>query len=232
MLINLPAVGEFNGNTPQTITSGRGFCMVVNIAYRLGIDKVVLRNASFASIVAGQNKNFDIAVAMASVTKKRDKVVDFSTPYTYTNYGVAVRTGANVTAKNIRSVKIGTQGGTTMVPWLHNVLHVQNFSVFGDTGTMFTALVAGTVDAVITAMPVILGQVAASHGRLQVAGKYISGGKIAAVYPDNTPAHKEQAINKVIAGMKADGTMKKLVARYLAPSWGGILPSEVPVWKP
>jgi hypothetical protein len=29
-------VGEFNGDTEDSVTSGREFCMAVNIAYRLG----------------------------------------------------------------------------------------------------------------------------------------------------------------------------------------------------
>jgi len=32
------------------------------------------------SIVAGQNKDFDITLALISVTEPRKKVVDFSTP--------------------------------------------------------------------------------------------------------------------------------------------------------
>ena len=61
VIINLPAVGQFNGDTPETIKDGYEFCMAVNIAHRLGLDKVKLVNASFDSIVAGQNRDFDIA---------------------------------------------------------------------------------------------------------------------------------------------------------------------------
>ncbi|MBN9273510.1 MAG: transporter substrate-binding domain-containing protein, partial [Mesorhizobium sp.] len=122
VIINLPAVGEFNGDTPETITSGREFCMAVNIAHRLGLEKVVLKNASFDSIVAGQNKDFDVALALISVTEPRKKVVDFSTPYAFGSYGLAAKAGSNVTAENVRDAKFGTQAGTTMVSWAQDTL--------------------------------------------------------------------------------------------------------------
>lgn len=229
VLVNLPAVGEFNGYTPDSITSGREFCMAVNIAYRLGLDKVVLRNASFDSIVAGQNKDYDIALAIITVTDARDKVVDFSTPYAFGSYGLAARAGSDITPENIRDVKVGTQSGTTMVPWLQNELKVKQLSVFGDTGSMFTALAAGTVDVVMTELSIVLGQVAHSNGRLEVIGQYETGARTAGVYPDGSP--NEEAINNIIADMKAEGTLDKLVAEYLAPAWNGTLPSDVPVWE-
>jgi polar amino acid transport system substrate-binding protein len=229
VLINLPAVGEFNGNTPETITSGREFCMAVNIAYRLGLDKVVLRNASFDSIVAGQNKDYDIALALISVTDARKKVVDFSTPYAFGAYGLATKAGANVTQDNVRDVKFGTQGGTTMVAWAQDVLKVKHLSVFDDTGAMFTAAVAGNVDVVMTEISIVLGQVAASNGKLQVVGRYDVDAETAGIYPKGSTA--KSVIDKIIADMNADGTLKDLEAQYLAPAWGGKTPADVPAWK-
>lgn len=229
VVINLPAVGEFNGDTPETITSGREFCMAVNIAHRLGLDKVVLKNASFESIVAGQNKDFDIALALISVTEPRKKVVDFSTPYAFGSYGLAAKAGSNVTAENVRDAKFGTQAGTTMVSWAQDTLQAKNLSVFDDTGAMFTAVAAGNVDVVMTDLSVVLGQVAASNGKLVVIGQYQTGGQTAGIYPKGSAA--KPVIDKIIADMKEDGTLKDLEAHYLAPAWGGKTPADVPVWK-
>lgn len=229
VVINLPAVGEFNGDTPETITSGREFCMAVNIAHRLGLDKVVLKNASFESIVAGQNKDFDIALALISVTEPRKKVVDFSTPYAFGSYGLAAKAGSNVTAENVRDAKFGTQAGTTMVSWAQDTLQAKNLSVFDDTGAMFTAVAAGNVDVVMTDLSVVLGQVAASNGKLVVIGQYQTGGQTAGIYPKGSAA--KPVIDKIIADMKEDGTLKDLEAHYLAPAWGGKMPADVPVWK-
>ncbi|MBS3650591.1 amino acid ABC transporter substrate-binding protein [Pseudaminobacter sp. 19-2017] len=228
-IINLPAVGEFNGDTPETVTSGREFCMAVNIAYRLGLDKVVLKNASFDSIVAGQNKDFDIALALISVTEPRKKVVDFSTPYSFGSYGLAAKAGSNVTEDNVRDAKFGTQAGTTMVSWAQDTLKVNNLSVFDDTGAMFTAVAAGNVDVVMTELSIVLGQVAASNGKLEVVGQYEIGGETAGIYPKGSSS--KSVIDKIIADMQEDGTLKDLEAQYLAPAWGGKTPADVPTWK-
>lgn len=229
VIINLPAVNEFNGDTPETITSGREFCLAVNIAHRLGLEKVVLKNASFDSIVAGQNKEFDIALAQISVTEPRKKVVDFSTPYALSAYGLVAKAGAEVSDANVRDLKIGTQAGTTMVQWAQDELKTDKLSVFDDTGAMFTAVAAGNIDLAMTELSIVLGQAAASQGKLEVVGQFEIGGETAGIYPKGSSA--KPVIDQLIADMAADGTLQALEAEYLAPGWGGKTPADVPVWK-
>lgn len=229
VLINLPAVGEFNGDTPETVRSGREFCMAVNIAYRLGINKVVLRNASFDSIVAGQNKDFDIALALISITEPRKKVVDFSAPYSIGSFGIATRADASLDQEGLKTTKLGTQAGTVMVQWAQEHLPDATLSVFDDTGAMFTALAAGSVDAVMTDISVVLGQVANSGGKLEVVGQIPSGADTAGVYPKGSKA--KPAIDKVIADLAADGTLAALEEEYLSAERGGLKPEDVPVWN-
>ncbi|MFC4625543.1 ABC transporter substrate-binding protein [Daeguia caeni] len=229
VIINLPAVGEFNGDTPETVKSGREFCMAVNIAHRLGLDKVVLKNASFDSIVAGQNKDFDIALALISITEPRKKVVDFSTPYATGAFGIATRADAPIDQEGLKTAKLGTQAGTVMVQWAQENLPDAKLSVFDDTGAMFTALAAGNVDAVMTDISVILGQVANSKGKLSVVGQIPSGRDTAGVYPKGSKA--KPVIDKIIADLAADGTLKALEEQYLSAERGGLKPEDVPVWK-
>jgi len=229
VIINLPALGQFNGDTPDTIRDGYEFCMAVNIAHRLGLDTVKLVNASFDSIVAGQNRDYDIALALISVTEPRKKVVDFSAPYMNSDYGVAARAQKPVTAAEMKTARIGTQAGTTLVPFAQEQLGVASLDVFDDTASMFTALAAGKVDAVMTDLSIILGQVKNSNGKLAVVGKYHSGGETAGIYPKGS--ENKKVIDQLITDMQQDGTLKKLEAAYLLPSWG-TAPDEVPLWQP
>lgn len=229
VIINLPALGQFNGDTPETIKDGYEFCMAVNIAHRLGLEKVKLVNASFDSIVAGQNKDYDIALALISVTEPRKKVVDFSAPYMNSDYGVASRTDKPLGQDDMRTGKIGTQAGTTLVPFAQETLQVKSLDVYDDTASMFTALAAGKVDAVMTDLSIILGQVKNSNGKLSVVGKYASGGETAGIYPKGS--ENKKVIDQLIEDMGKDGTLKKLEAAYLLPSWG-TSPADVPLWKP
>ncbi|KQV42741.1 MULTISPECIES: ABC transporter substrate-binding protein [unclassified Rhizobium] len=230
VIINLPAVGQFNGDTPETIKDGYEFCMAVNIAHRLGLDKVKLVNASFDSIVAGQNKDFDVALALISVTEPRKKVVDFSVPYMTSDYGVAAKAGSGVTEATIKTSHVGAQAGTTLVPFLQETLKVENLDVFDDTASMFTAAAAGKVDAVMTDLGVVLGQVAASGGKLVTVGKYATGGQTAGIYQKGSESGP--VIDKIIEELKTDGTLKKLEQAYLLESYGGVSPDDIPAWKP
>ena len=229
VLINLPAVGQFNGDTPETIKDGYEFCMAVNIAHRLGIEKVKLVNASFDSIVAGQNKDYDIALALISVTEPRKKVVDFSVPYAASDHGVAARADKPVTEESVKTGRIGVQAGTILVPFAQETLKAEKVDVFDDTASMVTALVAGKVDAIMTELSIILGQVHNSGGKLAVVGKYDAGGQTAGIYPKGS--ENGPVIDQIITELKEDGTLKKLEAAYLLPSWG-VSPDTVPVWNP
>lgn len=230
VIINLPAVGQFNGDTPETIKDGYEFCMAVNIAHRLGLEKVKLVNASFDSIVAGQNKDFDIALALISVTEPRKKVVDFSASYMTSDYGVAAKAGSEITEANVKTSHVGAQAGTMLVPFLQETLNVENLDVFDDTASMFTAAAAGKVDAVMTDLGVVLGQVAASGGKLVTVGKYATGGQTAGIYQKGSASGP--VIDRIIEELKADGTLKKLEQAYLLQSYGGVSPDDIPAWKP
>ncbi|PYD49020.1 type 2 periplasmic-binding domain-containing protein [Novacetimonas pomaceti] len=228
VLINLPAVGEFDGDTPTTIRSGREFCLAVNIAYRLGLDRVVLRNASFDSLVAGRNRDYDLALALVSVRHRDHEVVTFSAPYAFDSYGIATRATTRMDENTLRAARVGTQLGTNVTSWARDSLKIRRLSAFDDTGTMFTALAAGNVDAVITSLSVILGQVGAAQGRFRVVGQFPEGTPIAAVLPLHSP--EAPVIDRIINDMRTEGTLRALDMTYLAPLWKGADPSTIPVW--
>ena len=53
-------------------------------------------NVAWDALVAGQTKNYDLALSQASITDERKKVVDFSVPYFYSDIGVLVKKGTKV----------------------------------------------------------------------------------------------------------------------------------------
>lgn len=228
---NLPAPGWWNGDTPQTIKSGFEYCLVANIAYRAGLDKVVVQNVSFDALVAGQTKAFDLALSQVTITDERKKVVDFSPPYFSSDQGLLVRKGTKVNSSNIKSLKIGVQQGTTAVDFVKNVLKVPaaNIRVFPDTPNMFTALQARQVDVVMLDTAIVLVQAAKSNGALEVVGQYKTGESYGAIYPKNSP--NRATFDRIIQALNADGTIKKLTQAYLAKEFGGD-PTAIPYLKP
>lgn len=228
---NLPAPGWWNGDTPQTIKSGFEYCLAANIAYRAGLDKVVVQNVSFDALVAGQTKAFDLALSQVTITNERKKVVDFSPPYFSSDQGLLVRKGTKVNSSNIKSLKIGVQQGTTAVDFVKNVLKVPaaNVRVFPDTPNMFTALQARQVDVVMLDTAIVLVQAAQSKGALEVVGQYKTGESYGAIYPKGSP--NRATLDRIIQALVADGTTKKLTQTYLAKEFRGD-PTSIPYLKP
>jgi polar amino acid transport system substrate-binding protein len=222
--VSLPAPVFYNGDTPETIKSGLEYCLAANIAHRAGLEKVVVKNVAWDALVAGQTKDFDLALSQISITDERKKVVEFSTPYFFSDVGVLAKKGAKLDGTSIKAATIGVQQGTTGEYFAQNSLKPKNLKVFPDTPSMFTALQAGQIDAAMTDTAIVLGQAKATDGALAVVGQFKTGETYGALFPK---ASKNRAtINAIIAALIKDGTIKKLSKEY----FGGD-PSEIPFFK-
>jgi polar amino acid transport system substrate-binding protein len=228
--VNLPAPGWWNGDTPDTIKDGYEYCMAANIAHRAGFDKVKVVNVAWDALVAGQTQDFDLALSQISITDQRKKVVDFSVPYFSSDIGVMVKAGTEVSSATMRDQRIGVQQATTGADFVADVLKPKTAAkVFPDTPSMFTALQAGQIDAAMTDTAIVLGQAAVSNGGFEVVGQYSTGETYGAIYPKGSS--NEQVLDKIIEALKADGTLDKLAAKYLAATWGAD-PTKVPYFTP
>ncbi|WP_125609900.1 ABC transporter substrate-binding protein [Specibacter cremeus] len=225
---NLPSPGWWKGLSPEGIDGGYEYCLAANIAYRAGLDHVKVVNASFDALVAGQTKDYDIAMAQVSITPAREKVVQFSKPYFDSNVAVLVKEGAGVTASNIASKKLGVALGTTAVDFVKNKINPATPArVFQDTDTMVTAVASGQIDAAIQDTATLLGFAKGSSGAMTVIGQYKTGEQYGAIYPKDSP--NAGAMNQAIDAMSADGTLDKLSATWLGPTLGGD-PAKVPAF--
>lgn len=228
--VNLPAVGWWNGDTPDTIKDGYEYCMAANIAHRAGLDKVKVKNVAWDALVAGQTKDFDLALSEISITAERKKVVDFSVPYFSSDIGIMVKKGVKFDSSSlIKKARIGVQQATTGADFVTMKLKPKmQVKVFPDTPSMYTALQAGQIDAAMTDTSIVLAQAKQSHGLFAVIGQYRTGETYGALYPKGSA--NEKALDKIITALKKDGTLKALSAKYLAAAWGSD-PGKVPYFK-
>ena len=216
VITNLPQAGAFNGNTADTIVDGNEYCMAAEIARRAGLSKVKVVAVSFSSIVAGTNKNYDIALAAISVTPARQKVVTFSIPYFSSDFGVMVKAGTKIAnTRELRGLRVGTMEGTTNYTYAHDVLAIKDVKVFTDIAEMLTALQAGQIDAIIRDIMLVLSTVDQSGGKFDVVGRYDTGETYAAIYPENSKNVK--VLDTIMQQMLDDGTVKRLMQQYLSP---------------
>jgi polar amino acid transport system substrate-binding protein len=227
--VSLPAPIWWNGDTPESIKDGMEYCMAAEIAWRAGYDKLEVVNVGWDPLIAGQTADFDLAMSEISITEERKKVHDFSVPYFYSDIGVLTRTDAPVDEKSIKTAKIGVQQSTTGAAFATDKLGLTDVQVYPDQGDMFTALRAGQIDAAMTDTSIVLAEVVANPGKVQVVGQYKTGETYGAIYQKGDA--NNATIDKIIQSMIDDGTIAKLGAKYLAAAWGKD-PATVPYFNP
>jgi polar amino acid transport system substrate-binding protein len=225
---NLPAPGFWNGDDPSAISGGFEYGIAKEMAKRLGLKNgVKVVNVSFDSLVAGQARGFDLALSQVTITPDRAKVVDFSTPYFSSDQGILVRKGTRVAdAEAARRLQWGVQQSTTGQDFLLNKLKpVKEPRVYGETTQAFIALKAGQIDAVLLDTSIVLGQAAQPDSGFEVVAQFRSGEAYGALVPKGSGNLAE--VNRLLAGMKQDGTLDRLVNQYLKPVLGGD-PTKIP----
>ena len=222
---NLPSPGWWSGTSPDTIDGGYEYCLAADLAHRAGLHEVKVVNVSFDALVAGQTKDFDIAMAQISITPERKAVVDFSSPYYDSNIGLLTKSDANVTGDDLTSKQIGAAVGTTAVTFAKSLKLDKSPRTFNDTDSLVTAVAAGQIDAALQDTAIMLGFAQKSGGALKVVGQFKTGEQYGALYPKGSD--NASAINKAITDMKTDGTLDGLSSTWLGPAFGGD-PAAVP----
>jgi ABC-type amino acid transport substrate-binding protein len=227
---DLPAPGWWNGDSPDTIKDGFEYCMAANMAYRAGLDRVIVVNRSFAQVLTGQAQGFDLALSQITITDARKKVVDFTQPYYSSDQGVLVKAGTKVDKDSIKKMRLAVEQGTTTYEYVvDHIKPVQPPRVFPQAAPMFASLAAGQVDVVLYDTPTVLARAKQSHGVFRVAGRYDMGERWGGLVNKGSP--NLAAFNKLISDFKRDGTLQRLTDSYLTPGLG-VDPAKLPIFTP
>lgn len=222
----LSSRGWWNGSSLETTRDGFEYCLAANMAYRAGLDGVILVSRSFPQVLTGQATGFDIVLSEVTITDERKKTVNFTDPYYNSTQGLLVKKGTKVDPNNLEKLRIGVQQGTTAYEFVNtHIKPTEQPKVFPDTSTMYAALAAGQIDAAIYDTENVLLRAKGSNGMLEVAGRFDTGEQWGGIVNKDSP--NLAAFNKLIAEMKKDGTLEKLSAKYLAPELG-MDPSTLP----
>jgi polar amino acid transport system substrate-binding protein len=228
---SLPAPGFWNGDDIDSLDGGYEYGMSKAIAKLAGLKNVEFKNVSFDALQAGQTSGFDVAFSQITITPDRAKVVCFTDPYFSSDQGVLVKKGTTVaTEADAKKLKWGVQGTTTGQSFLNDKIKPDSDPrVFQDTPAMFTALDANQIQAVLLDTSIVLGQAAASDGKLEVVAQYKTGESYGGLVQPGTK--NLGFLNKYIATMKSDGTLDQLNEQYLVPVFKGD-PTKIPYLEP
>ena len=155
----------------------------------------------------------DLAAAGITVTEDRKKNVDFSVPYVKTGVVFVYKKSAPYAkGADAKGKKVGVQSGTTSEEFVVGQLHQQP-ERFDSPAAAVAALKAGRVDVVIADIDPAKNCV---KGEADLAlSDFITTEEYAVAIRKGRP-ELLQAINEVIAELKANGQLAKWIAEYTA----------------
>jgi polar amino acid transport system substrate-binding protein len=212
---------------PDAIKSGIEYDLANDLAAKCGL-KMEFRNEGFDAIVAGQISadSYDIALSQVTITDDRAKVVDFSVVYFKSDQGLHVKKGTKVASwDDVKKLKLGVQASTTAEYYFTSGevpgWQIDGVKSYPDLSSAYAALNAGQIDGVVIDTPINLGQASNSGGKLEVVGQFKTGEEYGAIFGKGNG--KKAIFDPILQGLIDDGTVNKLIAKYL----GGD-PSTVP----
>ena len=188
------------------------------IADKLGLELVIDDMDFDGALLAVQQGKSDIVMAGVTVNEKRQKVMDFSNTYATGVQVVIVKEGSDVTMDNLGDKLIGTQRGTTGYIYASDTVenggYGEDHVVAYDNGiTAVQALMNGQVDAVIIDNAPAQEFVKANPGLTILEGEWAVEDYAIGVGKNNTELLN--AINKALEELIADGTVQKIVDKYI-----------------
>ena len=190
------------------------------IADKLGLE-LVIEDVAFDSIIAGvQAGKYDIGCAGMTVTEDRLKSVNFSTSYATGIQSIIVKEGSPI--KTIDDLvkgkyKVGVQSGTTgdiyMADAENGGVGEDRIDRYNNGNDAVVALMSGKVDAVCIDNEPAKAYVAANKGLTILETPFTEEKYAIAVNKSNEALLA--AINKALEELTADGTIAKIIEKYI-----------------
>lgn len=221
----------FKDNKPA---NGQGFesAVAYAVATQLGFAQgdVTWVTASFNSAFAPGPKNFDFDINEISITDERKKAVSFSSGYYDVAQAIITVKGGKLdgakTIADLAGAKLGAQVGTTSYTTITDVIKpTTKPAVFNTNDDAKLALANRQIDGLVLDLPTALFEASGADDALKnpvLLGQFENTGgareQFGLVLDLNSPL--TPCVNQAVDSLRADGTIKKLEAQWLAASAG------------
>ncbi|MFC5694798.1 cystine ABC transporter substrate-binding protein [Pseudomonas sp. GCM10022186] len=186
------------------------------LAKELGV-KAEFQPTKWDGILAAlESKRLDVVINQVTISDERKKKYDFSTPYTVSGIQALVRKGTEGdirTAADLAGKKVGVGLGTNYEQWLKDNVPQADIRTYDDDPTKFQDLNVGRIDAILVDRLAAFEMVEKTGGRLAVTGEPFSRQEAGIALRKGNP-ELLAAIDKALAKLKADGTLKKLSEKW------------------
>ena len=212
----LPIAGFWEGSDAKP-TGGLEYAIAGELRQRLGVAKLVVRTRPFNQIAGGDLAGADVALDLLTPTTAREKVLEFTTPYTQSPPAIVSRTGDDIpdvqTAQQQRWVM---KRGTTFEDIIADQIRPDQPPIEVDTrAEVLEALATRRADAAMFDLPAAVA-IAHEDPGLSVVARLASTEPIAAALPKGSK--NAQAVGSALRAMDADGTIDRLAQRWLGTS--------------
>jgi polar amino acid transport system substrate-binding protein len=216
----------FEGNDP---TDGKGFesAVAYAVARRLGFSRSEVKwtTVPFNASYAPGGKSFDFDINEISITPKRAKRVDFSSPYyTAPQAVVALKSSAAAHAHSLADLakaKIGVQVGTTSLDAVtQSIKPSTQPQVFNDSNDTVRALKIGRVDAVVVDLPTAFYLTAAQVPSATIAGQFPAPGGDSWGLLLEKGSKLTPCVDQALGQLKSSGTLTRLTDRWMGGKAG------------
>ena len=206
--------------------SGKGYesAVAYAVAKELGFTKAQVKwtVVPFANSFRPGKKAFDFYLTQVSYTPERDRAVDFSTSYYFVNQAVVARKGTPIAkAKSISALKrykLGAQVGTTSYTYITRYIRPSSDPLVYDTNdAAVQALKNGQLDGIVVDLPTAFFVTAVQLEDGKIVGKLPTRGtkeRFGMVFQTGNTLRR--CVDRAIARLTRNGTLKKLQTTYLA----------------
>ena len=196
--------GEFEGIDVDTAKA---------IAEKLGLELQIDDMDFDAALLSVQQGKADIVMAGVTVTDERKAVMDFSDSYATGIQSIIVPNDSDIASPDdLAGKKIGTQRGTTGYIYCSDDFGDENVVAYDDGLTAVQALKNGQVDAVVIDNAPAQEFVAANPGLKVLDTSYAEEDYAIGMAKGSA---LEDAVNKALEELKADGTLQSIVDKYI-----------------
>ncbi len=195
--------------------------IIGEVAKRLGINKVEMKQIPFENLLIELNNNsVDMVTDGMYVKDERKKLAKFTNIWYKEGEAIVIPKNSKIASKDdLKEAVLGGQKGTafleTAQKWQQAGL-VKEVKVFGSQSELMLAVNTGKIDACITDGAVAgytLSQDSSLSLKILSPYKAEAAGMIAAAVRKNDTALAD-AVNEKIDEMKKDGTILKLLKKY------------------
>ena len=183
------------------------------IAEKLGLELQIDDMDFDAALLSVQQGKADIVMAGVTVTDERKAVMDFSDSYATGIQSIIVPEGSDITSPDdLAGKKIGTQRGTTGYIYCSDDFGEDSVVAYDSGLTAVQALNNGQVDAVVIDNAPATEYVAANPGLKVLDTSYAEEDYAIGMAKGSA---LEDAVNKALEELKADGTLQAIVDKYI-----------------